>query len=227
MTTAKKYIVAIVLCFSMVIMPTQKSHAIYWVVIREAIKKIIIAIDLQVQRLQNKTIGLQNVQKELENKLSQLKLDEISDWTNKQKEIYKKYFDELWKVKSLIAYYKRITEIIEKQKQLVAAYKKAYAMVQQDKHFSPDEIKYMYSVYSGIINQSVQSIDLILTLVQSFTVQMTDAERLELLNKSAVDIEQQIDDLRTFTNQNMQLSLQRAKDINDVNVIKKLYGLDQ
>jgi len=188
-------------------------------------KKVIRAIDLQVQRLQNNTIDLQNIQKQIENALSKLKLDEITDWTNKQKQLYQDYFDELWRVKSIITYYKRIIEIIDRQKQLISEYKQAYALVQQDKHFTPDELNYMYTVYTGIINESIKSVDQILTLIQSFAVQMSDAQRLELLDHSADEIEQRITDLREFNQQNIQLSLQRAKDLDDINAIKQLYGL--
>lgn len=73
--------------------------------IKDAVAMVIKAIDLRIQRLQNKTIWLQNAQKQLENVLSKVKLDEISNWTQKQKELYKEYYDELAKVKSIITYY--------------------------------------------------------------------------------------------------------------------------
>jgi hypothetical protein len=43
-------------------------------VIKAGVKKVVKAVDLKVQRLQNKTIWLQNAQKVLENKLSKLRL---------------------------------------------------------------------------------------------------------------------------------------------------------
>ncbi|OQP65484.1 conjugal transfer protein TraI [Niastella vici] len=226
MNKLKKAIIIIACCFGFLITPT-RGEAQVIDVIKEAIKKAIKAIDLQVQRLQNATIELQNIQKQVENTLSKLKLQEIADWTEKQKAIYQEYFDELWKVKSLIAYYSRITEIINKQKQLVTEYKKAFTLVKQDKHFSDEETDYIYSVYTGIIGKSVASIDQILLLVKSFTVQMSDAERLALLNRSADEIETYIRDLRTFTNHNIQLSLQRAKDLQDINTVKDLYGISE
>src|SRR5690606_24981124 len=42
-------------------------------VIRAGIKRVVRAVDLKVQRLQNRTIWLQNAQKVLENSLSRLK----------------------------------------------------------------------------------------------------------------------------------------------------------
>ncbi|MCC9063662.1 hypothetical protein [Flavobacterium piscisymbiosum] len=80
-------------------------------IVKAVTKKVIKAIDLGIQRLQNKTIWLQNAQKQVENTLSKLKLDEISNWTKKQRDLYKNYYEELQKVKSIITYYQRIKEI--------------------------------------------------------------------------------------------------------------------
>lgn len=49
-------------------------------IIKEGIKKVIVAVDLKIQRLQTKTIWLQNAQKALENTMSKLKLTQITDW---------------------------------------------------------------------------------------------------------------------------------------------------
>ncbi len=193
--------------------------------IKKASAKVIKAIDLKVQRLQNRTIELQNIQKQIENTLSKLKLEEIANWTQRQKEIYEQYFDELWRVKSFIAYYRRITEIIDKQKQLINEYKRAFALLRNDEHFTEDEIEYIHSIYTGIIDKSIKSLDQILLLVQSFTLQISDAERLELLSRSIDEIEEYSTDLRSFTQQNIALSLQRAKNLEDVETIKKLYGI--
>src|SRR5471030_2764963 len=61
-------------------------------VIKAAITKVIKAIDLEVQRMQNQTIWLQNAQKALENQLSKLKLTEISNWSQKQKDLFSSYY---------------------------------------------------------------------------------------------------------------------------------------
>ncbi len=77
-------------------------------VVKLVVKKVIKAIDLQVQRLQNETIWLQNAQKTLENQLSRFRLTEISDWSEKQRRLYDGYYKELQQVKAAIAYYQRI-----------------------------------------------------------------------------------------------------------------------
>ena len=207
--------------------PTQEAKAILPVleIIRQGVIWIIKAIDLMIQRLQNKTIWLQNVQKVLENKLSQLKLTEIAEWTEKQRQLYKKYYDELWQVRKTLATYHRIALIIQRQKQIIDQYKFTWQMVNQDKHFSKSEIDYMYVVYTGILNESVYNLDQIMLVINSYKTQMSDAKRLEIINKAGDGIEQNYQDIQQFNNQNIQLSLNRAKDEHEIATVKKLYGL--
>jgi hypothetical protein len=207
--------------------PMQETHAAIPIakIIQEGVKKVIKAVDLMIQRLQNKTIALQNAAKVLENKLSQLKLNEIAEWTERQRELYRKYYDELWKVRNTIAAYKRIRQILERQEQIVNEYRFTWRMINQDKHFTRSEIDYMYRVYTGILNESVYNLDQILLVINSFKTQMSDAKRLEIINKAGDQIEQNYADLKQFNNQNIQLSMNRAKDEHEIESVRKLYGL--
>jgi len=186
---------------------------------------IIEAIDVGVQKAQNAVIDLQNAEKQIENELSQTQLAQIADWTQQQKDLYSNYFTELWKVKSVITNFRKITSIIASQAQLVSEYKTAYAQVRRDPHFTPNEVNYIYSVLTGIVNESIQNIDQITKLLESFTVQMSDADRMRLIQHASDNIQREIGNLRAFNNQNAALSLQRATDQNDLNAIKHLYGL--
>ena len=222
----KKYIsgMACILCLLFSLMP-KDSNAQIIDAIEEAIRQALIAADIAVQKVQNTTIGLQNAQKALENELSLNSLSDISDWEQKQKDLYSNYFDELWKVKSVISYFRQITGIISQQKALVNEYKQSYARVQNDKNFSPTELNYIYGVYSGIIGESVKSVDQIVTILTSFSLQMTDASRMKIISKASADIEQQTVDLRSFNNKTIQTSFQRAKTTSEVNTLKTLYGV--
>lgn len=195
------------------------------IIIKEAIKKVIKAVDLMIQRLQNKTIWLQNAQKVLENKLSQFKLNEIAEWTQKHKKLYQKYYDELWKVKTALSAYQRVREIMDKQVRIVKEYKRAWNMVRKDKHFTEAEIDYMYRVYKGILNESVRNLDQILLVINSFKTQMTDAQRLAIITQAGDRIEQNFVDLLEFNMNTYQLSLNRAKTQYEIDRVKKLYGL--
>lgn len=224
----KKKIMICLLCFLLISTPARPATVAaipILEIVKAVAKKVIKAIDLRIQKLQNKTIWLQNAQKKIENILSKLKLDEISDWTQKQKELYRNYYEELAKVKSIITYYQRIKDISEKQVRLVDEYERAWNLFQKDAHFNSSELDYMQSVYSGILDESLKNIDQIFLVLDSFTTQMSDAKRLEIINAAADQIDANYDDLTLFNRQNILLSLQRAKTEHDVKTVKQFYGI--
>lgn len=221
----RKVVIAALLSIAMTIAPTLQSQAFVWTVITTVIKKVIIAIDLAIQKLQNKTIWLQEAQKQLENTMSKLKLEEIGNWVEKQRVLYRDYYEELQKVKNIIAYYQRIKAVSTKQLQLVNAYKKAWNLFSNDKHFSSAELTYMGKVYAGMVEQSVRNIDQIVLVVHDFNLEMTDAQRLSIINAAAERVEQNYTDLLQFNTGAMRLSLSRAKEQADIDVTKALYGL--
>lgn len=209
------------------LVPIQKTEAQIPVfeIIKQGIKKVIVAVDLKIQRLQNETIWLQNAQKTLENTMSKLKLTEISDWVERQRVLYADYFDELWRIKAILTYYHRVKEMIERQVQMVNEYKAAWALFRQDTNFTTDELSYMYRVYSGMMEESLKSIDQLFLVVNAFALQMSDAKRLEIINTVSDNLEQSFMDLKEFNNQNKIISLQRAAENGEIETVKRLYGL--
>lgn len=195
-------------------------------VIKAGVKKVIKAVDLKVQRLQNETIWLQNAQKVLENQLSKLKLTEIADWTEKQKSLYSGYYEELWKIKSAIAYYKRIKNLTTKQVAIVDEYKWAWGLFTKDKHFAPEELEQMETVYKGILEESIKNLDMILLVASSFKTQMSDAKRLEIINEAANKMDGNYNDLKQFNHQNILLSIQRSKSLDETAKLKEIYGIE-
>lgn len=219
--------VFVVLVVSMTVAPTQKalSQDPITEIIKAAVIKVIKAVDLRIQRLQNETIWLQNIQRVAENTMSEAKLKEITGWVEKQRSLYRDYYDELWKVKSAISYYYKVKEITEKQIMLVKEYKRAWELFKRDSNFSSAEIKYMGQVYSGILSESVKSLDQIFIVVSSFETQIGDAKRLEIINTAHDQIATIYNDLKLFNQQNVVVSLQRSKSKNAVHVVRELYGI--
>ena len=194
-------------------------------VIQAGVKKVIKAVDLKVQRLQNETIWLQNAQKVLENQLSKLKLSEIADWSEKQKDLYEEYYTSLWKVKSVIAYYKRVHEIVSTQGNILDEYRGAWALFEKDKHFTAYELLSMQKVYSGILDESIKNLDELLLAVSSLKTQMEDSARLEIIAEVAGKMQSNYADLKQYNTENAGLSLKRASSLEDAAKIRELYGL--
>lgn len=224
----KKYFHGWLIITCLVLAPTITTQAQIPImeVIRQGIRKVIIAVDLRIQRLQNETIWLQNAQKTIENAMSKLRLTEISDWVERQRVLYADYFDELWRVKSILTYYHRVRDITQTQAQIIAEYKVAWALFRQDDNFTPEELDFIYQVYSGMLEEGIQNIDQLFLVVNAFATQMSDAKRLEIINGVADRINTQLMDLKAFNSENKVISLQRAAERGEIETVKRLYGLE-
>jgi hypothetical protein len=223
----KKLLAVVLLALCFMVSPVQNANAQIPIleIIKQAVTKVIVAVDLKIQRLQNKTIWLQNAQKVLENKMSEMKLTEISDWVEKQRAQYANYFDELWRIKTALTYYQKVKDIIEKQLRLVNEYKAAWALFKQDKNFTVDELDYMQEVYNGMMDESMKNLDQLSLVINAFVTQMSDAKRMEIINEVDQNLDENLTDMREFNNQNKMMSLQRASEKGDIETVKKLYGL--
>jgi hypothetical protein len=224
----KKYIILIaVFTVSLIILPRQQAHAQILDAINAAIEEAITQVDLGVQRVQAQTIWLQNTEAQIENEMGLSNLNDISSWLKKEKDLYSSYYQDLQQVKTLISDYDEVKRIISEQKQLVVEYRNAYSLFQKDKNFSPVEINNMSQVYSGILTESSRDLTEISMAITSFQTQMTDAARLELIHHASNDMQHNLNNLRQYNNGNMQITLQRAQELNDMNTVKQLYGLPQ
>lgn len=204
----------------------EAQAAIPWAeIIKQAIKRVVRAFDLLVQRRQNRQIRLQNAQKALENAMATLKLDEIEQWVKKQRDLYKEYYDELKKVKAVVSYYFRVKAIADKQAQIVKQYQTAWSLFRNDKHFTAIETAQMEKVYIGILEETSRSVELLELVVKSFATQMSDVKRLEVIDRAAKAADQIYDELNTFNQENKLLSLSRARSEFDTKVTKELYDI--
>ncbi len=211
-----------------VLSPVQNAQAAnpWAAIIKAAVKKVVKAVDLMIQRKQNKVIKLQNAQKAIENTMAKLKLDEISEWVKKQHDLYQQYYKELKKIKSVISYYFKIKEIANKHVKLTEQYQSFWILFQNDNNFTTEEQAYMKDVFEGIMKSSAKNLELLALIVKSFATEMTDAQRLKLIDDVAYKTDQLFDDLSQFNDQSIILSISRSKSRTDILKTKMLYGID-
>ena len=222
--TIRAIVLAVVMAFTIVPQPA-KADPIIGEIIRRGVVRAIKAVDLQIQRLQLETVWLQNAQKTLENVLSQLKLDEISDWAQRQGDLFGGYYNELWRVKNTITQYQRIRDIAQNQALLVREYQAVWSLLRNSGNFSVAEINYMERVYSKILETSINNMQQIHVVVNAFRTQMSDAERLELVHRVDQDVRNNLADLRRFNRQNIGLDTQRGGNLLDLDLLQQIHGL--
>src|SRR5437879_6447908 len=105
----KKVAMADVVYIGVMLATPAKSHA-QDEMIGEVLKRVIMAIDLRIQKLQTKTIVLQDAQRQLDNIMQATHLADISDWVEQQKDLYSEYYQELWQVKDALKYYSAVKD---------------------------------------------------------------------------------------------------------------------
>jgi hypothetical protein len=164
-------------------------------IIRQGVKKVIVAVDLKIQRLQNETIGLQQVQQKMENVLSKSRLEEISSWTQRQKELYGNYYEGLWKVKDVLSQYQRIRDISQTQADMLSAYQKTWNLLNASGQFSLEELNLIQSRYGEILGASVRNLSQLTALIKSFSFQISDGERLERIHLLEKEMNENFRDL--------------------------------
>lgn len=210
------------------VVPGQKASAVpialIMEVIKAGVKKVIQAIDLKVQRLQNQTIWLQNAQKILENKLHKLKLDGLSEWNENQRRQYSELFNELWEVKGVLTGMQRLRDIAEMQRQIIREYQLAWSRIGSSPVLTSGEKQLMGSNYRRILEESLENLSHLTGVMSSFTAQMNDAERLAMLHLAGDRIRGNLQDLRKMNAGN--LSLVRSRENFQMETLKQNYDVD-
>src|SRR5690606_36230723 len=175
--------------------------------IKTAVRRTIKAVDLKIQRLQNKTIWLQNTHKLLENNMTAMRLNEITKTSNFYNTLYEEYFAELKDAKHMINQYRQIREITRIQSMVVSEYQKVWWLLQKDPNFSAAELDQMSQDYQGILENSLKNTDLLIHIISSFSASMTDGQRLKLIKNVEAKVQKNFKVLRHYNFHNCLISL--------------------
>jgi len=221
-----KWLITGLMILGSLLMPSQNAQAQFPIaaIINMAVKRVIVATDLAIQRMQTKTIGLQNAQKALENAMQLDRLTDIADWMRRQKELFEGYYQELWQVKDALLLYHKVKDIVERQAQLAASCKKALFLLRQDPHFSMQDLENMGKVYGAILDKSIRNARELTRVVTGFVTQMQDGDRLAIIDRIGQEADQNRRDLAAFTQENILLSLQRSKSQQEIHFVQILYN---
>jgi DNA repair ATPase RecN len=139
--------------------------------------------------------------------------------------LHQVFLDALLAVSPAVKNYQRITDIVNAQLEIVKEYQQFYTQFKSDKNFSPDEITYLGLVYGNLFNQSVSSLNELIMVITANQLRMSDAERLNAINRLYSDMQNKLTFLRSFNMQAASLSAQRSMETNDISEMRGLYGL--
>jgi DNA repair ATPase RecN len=150
----------------------------------------------------------------------------IKDLSEGNFSLHKTFLDALMEVSPTVKNYKRVADIINYQIILVKEYKSAFNRFKQDNNFNQQELAYLGRVYENLFKQSLNNLDDLVTIITANKLRMSDDERLEAIVKIFADMQDKLLFLRYFNNNTTVLAVQRAKERNDANTMRLVYGIN-
>lgn len=176
------------------------------------IAKVIKAIDLKVQKLQNETIWLQQAQSLAQNELSKTKLSEITGWQRQLSELYAGYFAELKSVKTSITGMTQIRRILEMQKNITIE----YGRMAKDGQTKPQ--------YDALLNTSMDVLQTLYAVIGS-QYSMKDAERICMITTLKDAMSHCLTNIQSLNKQQLEQIANRMRIQADLQYVKKLNGI--
>lgn len=151
----------------------------------------------------------------------------IKDISEGNFNLHKTFLDGLLQVSPAVRKYKRIADIIRYQLRIVKEYKTAFSQFRQDKHFTAEEIDYLGKVYSNLFKESMKSLDELSMVITTGKLRMNDDERLQTIDRIYSTIVDQFSFLQEFNNSTAILAVQREKDLQDIEISRKIYSIKE
>ncbi len=174
------------------------------------IAKIIKAIDLQVQKLQNQTIWLQQAQQVAEHELSKLKLAEIADWQRKQQQLYAGYFSELQTVRNAVKTLPQVKQILSLQAELVVAYNRIA------------KVNVSRSAAVALLDLSRDVVSSLQEVTSGNGLVMKDADRVKMISSLRDAMQDCLDNMKELEKQTNRLASSKQQLQTDMKSLQRL-----
>ena len=139
--------------------------------------------------------------------------------------LHEAFLDGLYLASPTVRAYPHAADIVNDQLSLMSDYHSAYSTFRQDKHFNPDEVGYMLDVYNNLVGQSLKNLSDLSMILTDSKLRMSDAERIQGIDRIYAQSHGQLDFLRKFNNQTYQVAIRRANNEGDRQTLKNLYGI--
>ncbi|HEY4287979.1 MAG TPA: hypothetical protein VGN00_12830 [Puia sp.] len=139
--------------------------------------------------------------------------------------LHQVFLDSLWILSPSVGGDPRINEILNTEYLIVAGYKSASARLATSHAFTEQELEYIINNYSALLQRSVQAVEELTMILTDHQLQMSDAQRLQAIDRIHTDVRAQYNAMLNFSNSLSVQAAQRQKETNDINTLKQLYGI--
>lgn len=139
--------------------------------------------------------------------------------------LHQAFLDALWVLSPAVRNDPRVAEIINTEYQIVAAYQAAGKRAIGTPVFTAQELDYIIGTYSALLQRSMQAVEELTMILTDNELQMSDAQRLQAIDRIDADIRSQLGFLERFDTEVALQAQQRQKEGGDINTLKSLYGI--
>jgi hypothetical protein len=139
--------------------------------------------------------------------------------------LHKAFLDALLAVSPAVQDYSKVEGIITAESQILSEYTAASKQLAGSGRFSIGELDYMNGVYANLLNRSATCVSELVMLLTADELRMSDAERLEGVDRVYTDISSQLRLLKMFDGGLAVQAGLRAREAGDINALKLLYDL--
>ena len=148
----------------------------------------------------------------------------IKDLAQGNFNLHNTFLNSLLSINPSIKNYVRVADIIQAQSSLVSEYKKAQQQFTQSGMFTAGEMNYVASVYSNLVDKSLDNLEELVMVLTDNSLRMSDAERLSAIDRLYGDMQDKVNFLRDFNSKTAALGQQRQHKLNDNTTLYSLFG---
>lgn len=136
----------------------------------------------------------------------------------------KKYYDALKKVNGLVKDGIKVKNTILMVGEISEIYVTSFQLMLQDENFTPEELSAIAFGYTKLLEESNNLLKEMKDVVNITTLQMTDKERMDVVDRCYNSMKRYRNMVSYYTNKNISVSYLRARKKSDVSRVMSLYG---
>jgi hypothetical protein len=152
-------------------------------------------------------------------------LNVIGDLKKGEFNLHSTYFNSLKSVNPKIRNSEKVAGCITLQVQLLQVFNSTYQQLKQSKQFSENELSYMHSVFTRLIEDCTVTIDELIEVTTSNKLEMKDDERLRRIDNLYNDLQTKNTFVQSFSSEAKVLAVSRLQDQDDVNTSRSINGI--
>ncbi len=153
-------------------------------------------------------------------------LNTIGSFKRGEFSLHTDFFNSLKSVNPKVKRSVKVAQIIELQLRMVQDYNRTFRQLRDGGMLAPDELEYITRVFGRLMEDCAQTIDALIDVTTSGTLEMTDDERLSRIEKLHKDMQQKYTFLQGFSNDTKVLAISRKQENNDVKTSRALHGIN-